>query len=41
MSALLEVYNNMLFVLSEEFDHVDMIYFDIAKPFDKVDHGLL
>ena len=27
--------------LSEGADHVDIIYLDFAKAFDKVDHGLL
>ena len=36
LSALLDVYDNILSTLSEGADCVDMIYLDFAKAFDKV-----
>ena len=41
LSALLEVYDNMLAYQSDGSTNVDMIYLDFAKAFDKVDHGIL
>ena len=39
LSALFDVYDNMLSTLSEGANSLDMIYLDFR--FDKIDHGLL
>ena len=40
LSALLEVYDNILAYQSEGSTNVDMIYLDFTKAFDKGDHGV-
>ena len=40
LSQLLEHHNKTLEEL-EKSNNVDVIYLDFAKPFDKVDHGIL
>ena len=41
LSALLDVYENILESLTQGATSVDMVYLDFAKAFDKVDHGIL
>ena len=41
LSALLEVYDILLFMLAENPCIIDMIYLDYSKDFDKVDTGIL
>ena len=41
LSALLSVFDNVMQLLSSGNNTVDMVYIDIAKAFDKVDHGVL
>ena len=41
LSALLDVYDNILESLTQGATCVDMVYLDFAKAFDKVDHGIL
>ena len=41
LSALLDVYDNLLFMLAENPCIIDMIYLDFSKAFDKVDFGIL
>ena len=41
LSALLNVYNDIVHMISDPSAVVDMIYLDFAKAFDKVDHGIL
>ena len=43
LSALLDVYYNLLFMLAENpcTCTIDMIYLDFSKAFDKVDLGIL
>ena len=41
LSALLDVYDNLLFMLAENPCIIDMIYLDFSNAFDKVDFGIL
>ena len=41
LSALLNVYDNMLLMLANNPCIIDMIYLDFSKAFDKVDFGIL
>ena len=41
LSALLNVYDDIVHMISDPSAVVDMIYLDFAKAFDKVDHGIL
>ena len=41
LSALLNVYDDIVHMISDPSAVVDMIYLDFAKAFDKVDHGFL
>ena len=41
LSALLDVYDNLLFMLAENPCIIDMIYLNCSKAFDKVDFGIL
>ena len=41
LSALLNVYDDIMSSLFEGSECVDMVYLDFAKAFDKVDHGIL
>ena len=42
MSALLSTFDNVLTNISEyPSSKIDMIYLDLSKAFDKVDHGVL
>ena len=41
LSALLNVYDDIMSSLSEGSECVDMVYLDFSKAFDKVDHGIL
>ena len=41
LSALFNVYDDIMSSLSEGSECVDMVYLDLAKAFDKVDHGIL
>ena len=41
LSALLNVYDDIVHMISDPSAVVDMIYLDFAKTFDKVDHGIL
>ena len=40
LSALLNVYDNMLLMLANIPCSIDMIYLDFSKAFDKVDFGI-
>ena len=40
LSALLDVYDDVMHMLNGD-SIVDMVYLDLAKAFDKVDHGIL
>ena len=40
LSALLNVYDNIVHMISDPSAVVDMIYLYFAKAFDKVDHGI-
>ena len=41
LSALLDVYDNLLFMLAENPYIIDMIYLHFSMAFDKVDFGIL
>ena len=41
LSALLNIYDDIVHMISDPSAVVDMIYLDFAKAFDKVDHGIL
>ena len=41
LSALLNVYDDIVHMISDPSAVVDMIYLDFAKAFDKVDRGIL
>ena len=41
LSALLNVYDDIVHMLSDSSAVVDLIYLDFAKAFEKVDHGIL
>ena len=41
LSALLNVYDNLLFMLAEKPCIIDMIYLDFSSAFDMVDFGIL